>query len=530
MKRGGIRVKLIVGAALLIILAVVIALAIPLLTSRSSDDTAVVDIPSEPKTTWTYDWAGDSNQEFLDDSPGIAAVGNGDALVWPVFDLAAYTDAIGTSLGWYEGYDQQYDDGYAAGLEFRAADEAYHNDTFPYTVPPAHEKDYFPEGTYGDYDTFLGVQDGFYDAAQSLGAGQNKRKKPIDPGFTPLVALVNVETGAEQWSVDLSTELDGVDHLSSISAHDIVGSNAVAVVVSSPNSEDIGTSLITLDKGDGHVLSTMISDGQIDVAAFDGDIIVSSTDVSAENSVIGRFPVDRLDKKPRWHATVAGTAYLAVDGDFVMAYGNNAGAVFTGSDGKKADWGGDVSFSVSYRFVGSQLLRTETLEDGGDYTLEGWSIDGTSTWKEPVTSGAVTFLDGAIFTNNLTANNPVFLQRVDPADGSTMWSKEYGPKFDGFVGLQGNALLLSRGSSIIIIDLGAGTERLVQKVGDFRDVFEGEHLYYVPAGNELVAYSYTAKGAVWSLALDVGQSVTTLGDRLVLVDSDSFSLRGLTAK
>ena len=163
------RRMLVVGAvvALVLIVVVVVALVIPGLLGRSPDGTSgVVDITSEPHTTWTYDWAGDSKPEFLDDSPEVNPVGDSQALVWPVFDLAAYGDEIGTSLGWYEGYDGQYDEGYAAGLEFREADEAYSNDTFPYTVPPAHEEDFFPEGAYDNYDEYLGFQDGFYDAAQ----------------------------------------------------------------------------------------------------------------------------------------------------------------------------------------------------------------------------------------------------------------------------------------------------------------------------------------------------------------------------
>lgn len=524
---------LIAAAALALVLAVVVtvALVIPALVGGLVGPRAdVFDISSEAQETWEFDWTGDNNPEFLDDSPGVTSIGPDRALVWPVFDYAKYSEDQGTALGWYEGYDQQYDEGYAAGLEYRAADAAYHADTFPYTVAPADPEDFFPEGAYDNHDEFLGFQDGFYDASLELGAGANKREKPVDPDFTPKATLLNAATGEALWTANLTGIIEGVDYQSAISAFDLVGSNAIAVVISSPNSETVGYSLVTLDRGNGHALSTISAEGQISVAAFDGDVIVSTVNATGENSTIGRYDVDRLDKKAQWEVTVAGRPFLSTHGDFVIAYDEDAGAVFNGSDGSTAAWGGDIDFSTSYQFVGTQLIRGESIEDGGEYEIQGWDVTGEATWESSVTADSVLILDGSIFAMQAKNSGFASLQRVNPIDGAEMWESPYASRFDAVVGAQGDSLLVARGDTIAVLDLATGRERNEQEVGDFVDVYQGEHLYYVPAGDELVAYSYTAEGPVWSLDLEPEQSVTTVGAFLALLDHPRSVLLGLAAR
>jgi hypothetical protein len=523
---------LIAGGALVLILAMVLVVifVVPALFGGSTSGADVADISSEPTTTWTYDWAGDNNPDFLDDEPDVTPIGESQALVWPVFDVAAYGDAIGTALGWYEGYDQQYDDGYAAGLEFHAADEAYRNDTFPYTVPPANEEAFFPEGAYGNYDEFLGFQDGFTDATEQLGAGANRREKPIDPGYVPAVTLLNAETGTPQWTVDLSQAVDGVDYMSTISAFDIEGSNAIAVIVSLPNSDADAYSLLTLDRADGDTLSSISTPGGFDVASLDGDIIVANSSESGESSEIGRYAVDRLDKEPRWMTETTGVPILSASAGFVIGYGKDTGIVLNGSDGTVAAWGDDINYTIYYQFVGEQLIRTDNSIDPGIYTIQGWDVEGNSTWPDPLTAEAVTVLDGSLFTMDSGGSGFSNLQRADPTDGSEIWRDAYGETFDAFLGVAGNFLLLSRGSSVLVVDLATGRDVQSQKVGDFVDLFTGDRLYYVPAGEELVAYRYTEADPVWSLGLTEGQSVTTVGNHLVLIDADTSTLSGLAAK
>jgi hypothetical protein len=515
--------------ALILAIAVIVLLLLPALRGAAPDPTDVVDVTSEPETTWRYDWVGSNDTAYLDDSPGITAVGTDQALVWPVFDYSAYTDAEGASLGWYEGYDEQYDEGYAAGLGYLEAEAAYRNDTEPYTVPSPNMQDYFPEGVYENYDKFLGFQDGFYDAANERGDGTSKKLEPVDPGFTPTVALVNALTGDEAWKIDLSEAIDGADYASSFSAYDIAGSDAVAIIASSMQGSSVGYSLVTLDKRNGNVLSTLSSAGQIDVAAFDGDVIVSTADENAANTTIGRYTVDSVNDNARWSVAVEGTPILYTEGDFVVAYGENTGAVFDGSTGKKATWGDDINYSVYYQFIGDQLVRGESNTDGDEYEIEGWNADGTSRWQSPITAQYVTVLDGSIFTAELRGDGYSNLQRVNPADGKDMWPAAYAPEFDTFLGVQGSTLLVSRATTVVLIDLATGKERLSQKVGDFYDVYEGTSLYYVPAGDELVAYGYAENGEVWSFGLGDSQAITTLGRHLVLIDYDKAALYGLAA-
>jgi hypothetical protein len=111
-----------------------------------------------------------------------------------------------------------------------------------------------------------------------------------------------------------------------------------------------------------------------------------------------------------------------------------------------------------------------------------------------------------------------------------MWKETYEGRFDAVVGVQGNSVLLSSRGEIVILDLVSGVVRVTQKVGDMIDVFEGESLYYVPAGDELVAYSYAKKGAVWSMDLRDGESISTLAQHLVLLNHESSVMYGLAAR
>jgi hypothetical protein len=224
------------------------------------------------------------------------------------------------------------------------------------------------------------------------------------------------------------------------------------------------------------------------------------------------------------------TPFLLADKGFVIAYGENSGAVFNGSDGSKAAWGEDINFSVFYQFVGDQLVRRENSDDGSFTKIEGWTVEGTTTWSRPVAAETLTVFEGSIFTMQAKGSGFKNLQRIALADGKELWADMYAEAFDNFVGIVGDSLLLSRGSAVVILDLATGKERLVQNVGDFLDVFEGESLYYVPAGDELAAYRYADEGAVWSLGLDRGQSIATLGAHLVLIDADTSTVFGLSAK
>ena len=525
----GLLIGLIAGGAALVIIAIiaVIALVLPsILGGGSTDKTDVADIAAEPDTTWKYDWVGDNDQDFLDSTPSVVSVGDDQALVWAKFDYSAYSSSQGDSEGWYEGYDEQYADGYEAGVEYEAAREAYLNDSYPYTVPYPDQEDFFPEGAYDDYDEWLGFQDGFYDAAYEQGEGNSKKEKPVDPDFAPSIALISATSGDEEWNVDLTEAIDGADFQSVISAFDIEDSNAVLVVASIAGEDATTYTAVTLDKSNGKVISTLEADGEISAFGFGGDVIIGSTDEDGEETTIGRYSVSDLESDPKWDASIDGYAYLYGYGDFVLAYSGEEeeALVVNANTGEEAEWGDDIDSDVGYSFLGSQLLRFE------DNEIEGYGLNGESTWEDAVEYDTYFAADGVLLVAEEDGDAFSGLQRIDPGNGSEKWSETFDDEFDYVLGVQGSSILLASGSKIIVLDAGSGEEKFTQKAGDFYSTYEGANLYYVYTGDELAAYSYGEKGDVWTLDIDDSESIATVGKHLVLIDYDKGTLNGLAAK
>ena len=527
----GLLIGLIAGGAALLIVAIiaVVVLVLPSIFGGGATDTAdVVDITDEPDTTWKYDWVGDNDEDFLDSSPQVVSVGDDEALVWAVFDYSSYSDSQGNSEGWYEGYDEQYSDGYSAGLEYLDAYNAYWDD---YTGDVAYpeQEDYFPDGAYDDYDEWLGFQDGFYDGAYEQGEGYSQREKPIDPDYTPTMSLINAVNGDEEWTLDLTDAIDGADFQSDFQAYDIEGSNAVLIVATVIDDDSYTYTAITVDKGNGDVLSTLESDGPISARGFGGDVVMAVSDEDGEESTVGRYSVNAIDDDPKWDASVDGSASIYVDGGYISVYGDDDYLVLDANSGEEAEWGDDIDTDVYYSFLGAQLLRFETDDKG--YEIEGYNTNGDSVWEDSIDSEMSPFVaDGVLLVAEADGDAYSELVRINPSNGTEMWSEAYGDEFDYVLGVQGNSLLLASGSKILVLDLGSGEERFSQKAGDFYGVWEGANQYYAYSGDELAAYGYGDKGDVWTLDVDDNEGITLVGKHLVLIDYDKGTLHGLGAK
>lgn len=524
----GLLIGLIAGGALVVVIAIiaVAALVLPAIFGGGSTDKAeVADIGAEPETTWEYDWVGDNDDDFLESSPSIASVGADRALVWATFDYYSFQDEQGGDAGWYEGYDEQYSDGYAAGLEYLEAYDEWARD-YTFTIELPDEESYFPEGAYGNYDEWLGFQDGFYDAFYESGEGYSQKVKPEDPDYTPTIALINATNGDEAWSVDLSDEIDGIDYQSTIQAQDVEGSNAVMVYATTADNGDVVNVAATLDKSNGKVLSTLEGEGAITGIALGGDLIIALSDADGEETTIGRYGVNAIDDDAKWEADMDGQARIVVVGNYVMAYNDDDDfMVLDGATGKEAEWGDDLDTDVYYSFLGSQLLRFE------DDEVEGYNTAGKSVWEDSVKSEMSPWYgDGVLFVADEDGDQYTDLQRINPGNGSEMWKDPFGDEFDYVIGVQGSSLLLAEGSKIIVLDLGTGEERFTQKAGDFYGVAEGSNLFYVSTSDELAAYSYGEKGDVWTLDLDDNEGITRAGQYLVLVDYNDGTINGLAAK
>lgn len=533
--RTGLLIGLIAGGAALVLIAViaVIALVLPgILRGGSGDNAAdVADIAGEPEDTWKFDWVGDADEQFLEDAPEIAAVGDRQALIWASFDSYAYSDTQGNSAGWYEGYDEQYVDGYDAGLEYEADYQAWFDDT-SFTLELPRDEDYYPEGAYGNYDEWLGFDDGFWDARLGEDEGYSKKEKPVDPDYTPTITLLDTITGDAAWTVDLAEAIDGVDYTSSFYAFDIEGSNAVAVSTTTTDGDTTSYSVVALAKSDGEVISELESDGPTGVEAFDGDIIVTTSDEDGEDTSVARYAVDGLDDDPKWEEDGPDSSYgasvFALGTDFLEVIGDDEGVILSGSTGKEADFGDDVDFSVTYTYAGGQLIRSERSDDSTE--IEGWNTDDDSTWDDSIEADYAQIVDGTIFTAEADGDRYTGLVAINPSNGEPLWAEAWDDEFDGVYGVRNGKVLVVSGTKLIVLDAGNGEALFSQKLGDVSGFYEGANAYYVSSDDELVAYGYSEKGDIWSFDVDDDQDVVAIGRSLGLVDHDKGTLHGLAAK
>lgn len=524
------RARLIVaGVAVVALLGGAAAAAIVLpqfFGSNLSDETEVADILSEPQLTWTYDWVGENDREFLDETPQATEIGDGRALVWASFDYAAFLDKNGAS-GWYEGYDEQYDAGFDLGEQYADDVQEYNADTYPYTVPAPHEEDYFPEGAYDNYVEFLGFQHGFADGRAGKTIGTSREEAPPTPNFTPAVTALDTTNGAVLWTVNLAELVEGVDYSSTYYAQEVEGSNAVALFISTYSALDVGYSVLVLDTSSGAVLSQLSTDAPVSGESLDGDLVLALSDDTGESSRVARYSPSGLAGDPKWSTDVDGSAYLTVGEGYVIVQGSEQGTVLNGSNGTAAGWGQDISYTVGYAFVGSQLIRIQTTESAENYRVEGWTTKGTSSWSAPITVSYFELTDAALFSSEASEGGYSALQRVDPATGDSAWQQPFGETFDRTLGVQGNRVLLQRGDTVIVLDLGSGEEAFRESPGEFTVAYEGSSLYYVLVEGALNAYKYSGPGEVWSFALSDAQRVTVAGGRLAIVDFEAGTLSGL---
>jgi len=529
------RPGVIVGGAVLAVVAVVavLALVLPGLLRAGSGDGPpdVADITAKPKTTWTFDWVGDADEQFLEDDPETAPVGDRQALIWASFDSYAYSDSQGSAAGWYEGYDEQYADGYAAGLEYEKAYSDWFDDT-TFSKPLPDDEDYYPNGAYGNFDEWLGFDDGFWDARLGEDEGYSKKEKPVEPDYEPTITLLDTTTGEVVWTINLAEAVPGVDYSSTFYAFDVEESNAVAVSSSTTSGDTTSYSVVTLARSTGEVLSALESDGPTGVESFDGDLIVTSSDVGGDGTSVARYAVDGLGDEPKWQAdgpaSSFGASVFALGTDFVEVIGDDEGVILSGASGERAPFGADVDFAVTYDYAGSRLIRSERSDDST--TIDGWTTDDDSIWRDPITADYAQIIDGMVFTADADGDAYTDLVAVSPANGEPLWSDPWNGGFDGVYGVRDGTVLVVSGARLITLDAATGEALFSQKLGAVSGFYQGASSFYVATDNELIAYGYREKGATWSFKLGDDQDVLAVGRSLGLVDHDARTLRGLAPK
>lgn len=523
----GLIIGVIAGGAGLFIIGIlsIVLLVLPSVLGGGHGGSAVADISSEPVTTWKYDWLGDASAEYVESTPSITDVGNDRVLISATFDTYAYSGSDSGSSTWYEGYDADYEDGYTAGQAYETALNAY-LENFAGVYPEIES--YFPDGAYDDYAANTGFNDGFYDSYLGEEFGAGAAVEPVDPGFTPVITMLNVASGEELWSLKLADFVDNADYSTRYTSSDVVGTDALLVTAFTTSGTSYAATVTTLDKRTGEVISQFDGEGSVSASSVGSDVIIYSSDAAGQNATVARYPLAGLTGKPLWQTDVDGSGAQPIGQDFLYVYGLEDGQseVLDAATGTKLPWGDD---GASYLFAGGQLLRADYNAEKSTTEIQGWSATGEPTWKRPITADSVRVIGEAVFTADERSGGLDNLVRINPATGEKTWAEAYGDTFDGIVGLQGSTLLLADGEKVVVVDANTGAAKFGQKVSSIGSVFEGSSQYYVVASDEFLAYSYGDKGEVWSYGLADNESVIVAGSRFALINFDKGTLEGLTA-
>jgi len=303
--------------------------------------------------------------------------------------------------------------------------------------------------------------------------------------------------------------------------------------VSASHTEDDTTSysVVTLSKTDGSLVSELSSDGAVGILAFEGDLIVSASQADDDTSV-SRFTVADLVADPVWQtvgpqsssgATVSrlGTGYLEVLGD-------EEGVVLVGATGAKAEFGEDVDVSIDYSYAGEHLVRIDRSSDAT--RIDGWTTSGDSAWRETVVADYARVVDGVLLTATADGDAYARLMALDPSSGTALWPAAAKGDFDSVYGVRDGSLLVVSEGRLTVLDVGSGTARFTQKLGEIAGFHEGADSYYVATADALAAYDYGSKGALWRLDLADDEAVIAVGRTLGLVEGDAGILRGLSPR
>ncbi|HWH25167.1 MAG TPA: hypothetical protein VNT53_00780 [Pseudolysinimonas sp.] len=536
--RSGLKLPVllgIIGGAIVVVIALVLVavlVVVPLFAPKSSTQVLVKDLTEEPDELWTYDYTAGNDGDSVSGAQFIP-IGSGKILVVPSFDTSSQSSG-GSS--WYEGYDDDYDQGFDAGTEYAAAVDAYLQDLSSTEYPDT--EDYWPfDGSYDDYDyeNYAGFYDGFSDGRNGDEAGTSQAEKPVEPDFTPTLALVDAKSGDEIWTIDISKLDKKVTFESIVDAFAIEGTNYLGVVAAHQTDDGGAESTVTtVDLSSGKRVSQAKFDSFATAFDANGQVVVIETEITddgdAGDSTMSSLNPGNLDDDARWETDVEGYTGYAL-GKFVAVTPSDSdkeGAVYDLATGKEADFGDDLGSDVEYAFVGDQLIRLEYSEDGDSVEVDGINTQGKSVWKKSVDADDAWVTDNEIFIADSTGDDAYeSLQRLNVSNGEEVWKDTYDDEFL-YVDVAAGAVVLGTEKGITVVNLGSGEEVYSEK-SDASSSFTGSSQFYLAGDGELSAYKPTEDGDIWSFDYDDDEEITQIGQYLaVLNDSkDEVTLLGV---
>lgn len=550
-------------------IAVVVFLVLPLIlpSAITAPGTSLVrDIPSAPKAAWALKLAGKGSAEFLNSKPGSVELGDGAALLWADFDYDLFEQTKYDSLWWYEGVEDDYAVGLAAGEAYLAAKALANKGEGAQPV----EGDFMPQ-EWWDLDKPRGSAWGWTDATFEYPFGTSLPPSPPgNPDYTPVASLVNLDNGEVRWSIDLVAETKATYQSRITAAAPADGSGQVIIAV---RNEEKGASsyILALDRNSGEIVSKLVVDGTAAVVGAgdavialltDDDVVVrkpgkdkeweAATQALAESlpGTVMRIDPQHLDGEPTWQKDLVGVQSMGeLNGYLAFSGGGEYAPVLVADDGSAAAWGADFrDENIYYYFSGDHLIREEQfmptidpetgMPDGvRTSTLMGYdALDGTPAWKEPVVSSTV-MQDpaGNLFVADADVDGLGFfagffaLRPLDPATGTSLWAERYeGGVYGGGGSNNEFSAFTTMEEQLVVLSLTTGLAVEVAEVNEVDTFARGAENFYVQTADELIAVTPGTTKKLWTLPLDDGVGIVRIGGRLLLFDPAKAEITGLS--
>jgi hypothetical protein len=434
-------------------------------------------------------------------------------------DFSAYTESL---ENWYEGYEEDYDWGYANGLAYLESSDGWRED--------------FIDSSYGEDRT--GYWAGFEVGANGDEYGTNRLSQPDAAAMATVVASFNLATRANDWTVDL-TEAVGFDMAEILT---ISGTHekyvALAVGERLVQAEDgivAAKGIVVLDAGDGSVVGkrTWVPEASGDLVWFAGDVAVL-----ADSETVSAYGLADIAGEPLWQAPapdLESDSSIAVPGCCVLTDGGYVDIATGRSLGFGLDAGEDLRYYFDLQPGSEELVafRIETFRwdsDSGTTDSEILRIDpktGRELWGEPVTEVYVhsDMSSRALFFTGADSRTTAYSVR----SGQELWSARLSCDSPQSVGERWLVCYDSATGSSDVYSANDG-QRLFSESWEngAPAVFKaGERTLYADQSGTLYAYDLTSadKGELlWRLRHEPGSFWLLTSGQVILEENPSPSL------
>lgn len=496
----------------------------------ASTEYVVEDMRTLPEKTWTYEFAPHGDEQWIEEWPTILNLGGDRFAVLAALDRYNYSQQ--NASAWYEGYDEHYATGYADGVRYGEAYQAYYDDGTDRIEDPDRADFFSLEGvtydvadSFDEFDTYRGWADGFSDGEDGMAEGSNSAEQPDTLPTFGHVSVIDSRTGQEIWSVGLEDfGVASPEWETSLVGPSPEGHITLAVV--SPDDEAM-TVLHALSPIDGSEVSRVEFPHIVETAVNHGE--ATSPLVSVSENSVSRWDTSDLGGDPVWTALLdpsePGTSTWTEAG-YVVLHSQEAMLLLDAETGVPPPWFAGVGSSLEYQVLEDVVLRID--ESGSGQFVDGVDAKGRTLWS----GEAEEFLSrsgsgGEVLLR--AKDNREFgfdnLMRRDPLTGEPMWDSEYSGDPGYVIGTVPGSIVLESEGSTEIVDIHTGERR--HRLPGVAELL-GTTVVYGDDGDDesarLRAWDVRDGSELWSMPLSESEAPSSVGDLIIIRDQARRSI------